>query len=87
MAYNKLKGSKMSVLPLLNRHGKEIYSFQEIVNITKMDVINARKVLHELERSGRLVRIENGKYSVGLDILSKLASAIGYHIDIVPYQM
>ena len=31
-----------------------------------------------------LSRIEKGKYSVGLDILSKLVFALGYHIDIVP---
>ncbi len=37
--------------------------------------------------AANLSRIEQGKYSVGLDILSKLASALGYHIDIVPNQM
>ena len=34
-----------------------------------------------------LSRIEQGKYSVGLDILSKLAFVLGCHIDIVPNQM
>ncbi|WP_276388985.1 helix-turn-helix domain-containing protein [Eudoraea chungangensis] len=37
--------------------------------------------------AANLSRIEQGKYSVGLDILSKLASALGHHIDIVPNQM
>ena len=37
--------------------------------------------------AANLSRIEKGKYSVGLDILSKLASALGYHIDIVPKQL
>lgn len=37
--------------------------------------------------AANLSRIEKGKYSVGLDILSKLASALGHHIDIVPKQL
>ena len=37
--------------------------------------------------AANLSRIEKGKYSVGLDILSKIASALGYHIDIVPKHM
>ena len=37
--------------------------------------------------AANLSRIEQGKHSVGLDILSKLASALGYHIEIVPNQM
>ena len=37
--------------------------------------------------AANLSRIEQGKYSVGLDILSKLASALGHHIDIVPKQL
>ncbi|WP_242084201.1 helix-turn-helix domain-containing protein [Aestuariivivens sediminis] len=36
--------------------------------------------------AANLSRIEQGKYSVGLDILSKLAFVLGYHIDIVPNQ-
>ncbi|MBS3915237.1 MAG: helix-turn-helix transcriptional regulator [Bacteroidetes bacterium] len=37
--------------------------------------------------AANLSRIEKGKYSVGLDILSKLAFVLGCHIDIVPVQM
>lgn len=33
-----------------------------------------------------LSRIEQGKYSVGLDILSKIANALGYQIDFVKSQ-
>ncbi len=47
---------------------------KDLARITNIDAAN-------------LSRIEKGKYSVGLDILSKLASALGYHIDIVPKQM
>ena len=36
--------------------------------------------------AANLSRIEQGKYSVGLDILSKLAFVLGYHIDFVPNQ-
>jgi DNA-binding XRE family transcriptional regulator len=36
--------------------------------------------------AANLSRIEQGKYSVGLDILSKLAFVLGYHIDLVPNQ-
>lgn len=32
---------------------------------------------------GNLSRIENGKYSVGLDILSKIASTLGKKVDLV----
>lgn len=34
--------------------------------------------------AANLSRIEQGKYSVGLDILSKLAFVLGHHIDFVP---
>lgn len=37
--------------------------------------------------AANLSRIEQGKYSVGLDILSKLAFVLGCHIDIVPNQV
>ena len=33
--------------------------------------------------AANLCRIENGKYSVGLDILSKIAAALGKKIDFV----
>jgi DNA-binding Xre family transcriptional regulator len=36
--------------------------------------------------AANLSRIEQGKYSVGIDILSKLAFVLGCHIDIVPNQ-
>jgi DNA-binding Xre family transcriptional regulator len=36
--------------------------------------------------AANLSRIEQGKYSVGIDILSKLAFVLGCHIDIAPNQ-
>lgn len=37
--------------------------------------------------AANLSRIEQGKYSVGIDILSRIAFALGYQIDIVPNQI
>lgn len=31
--------------------------------------------------SGNIARIETGKYSTGIDILSKIANALGYKLD------
>ena len=33
--------------------------------------------------SGNIARIETGRYSTGIDILSKIANALGYKIDFV----
>lgn len=37
--------------------------------------------------AANLSRIEQGKYSVGLDILSRIAFVLGAHIDIIPNQL
>ena len=37
--------------------------------------------------AANLSRIEQGKYSVGLDILSRIAFVLGAHIDLVPNQL
>ncbi|MBO7604674.1 MAG: helix-turn-helix transcriptional regulator [Bacteroidales bacterium] len=37
--------------------------------------------------AANLSRIEQGKYSVGLDILSRIAFVLGAHIDLVPNQV
>lgn len=33
---------------------------------------------------GNIARIETGKYSTGIDILSKIGDALGYQLDFVP---
>lgn len=37
--------------------------------------------------AANLSRIEQGKYSVGLDILSRIAFVLGAHLDLVPNQL
>ena len=64
------------------RIGKKIRQIREEKGIEAKDLAKLANI-----DAANLSRIENGKYSVGLDILSKIASAIGYHIDIVPKQM
>jgi DNA-binding XRE family transcriptional regulator len=65
-----------------SRIGEKIRQIREEKGIEAKDLARLANI-----DPANLSRIENGKYSVGLDILSKLASAIGYHIDIVPKQM
>ncbi|WP_242118086.1 helix-turn-helix domain-containing protein [Aestuariivivens sediminicola] len=60
------------------RIGKKIREIREEKGIEAKDLAKLAKI-----DAANLSRIEKGKYSVGLDILSKLASALGYHIDIV----
>ena len=64
------------------RIGEKIRQIREEKGIEAKDLARLAKI-----DAANLSRIEKGKYSVGLDILSKLASALGYHIDIVPNQM
>ena len=64
------------------RIGKKIRQIREEKGIEAKDLAKLANI-----DAANLSRIEQGKYSVGLDILSKLASALGYHIDIVPNQM
>jgi len=64
------------------RIGTKIRQIREEKGIEAKDLAKLANI-----DAANLSRIENGKYSVGLDILSKIASAIGYHIDIVPKQM
>jgi DNA-binding XRE family transcriptional regulator len=65
-----------------SRIGEKIRQIREEKGIEAKDLARLANI-----DPANLSRIENGKYSVGLDILSKLASAIGYHIDIVPKQL
>lgn len=64
------------------RIGKKIRQIREEKGMEAKDLAKLASV-----DAANLSRIEQGKYSVGLDILSKLAFVLGYHIDIVPNQM
>jgi DNA-binding XRE family transcriptional regulator len=64
------------------RIGSKIRQIREEKGIEAKDLARLTKI-----NAANLSRIEKGKYSVGLDILSKLAAALGYHIDIVPKHM
>ena len=64
------------------RIGKKIRQIREEKGIEAKDLAKLANI-----DAANLSRIEQGKYSVGLDILSKLAFVLGYHIDIVPTQM
>ena len=71
-----------------NKQGERTRIGKKIRQIRKKKGVEAKDLarLTNID-AANLSRIEQGKYSVGLDILSKLASALGYHIDIVPNQM
>ena len=64
------------------RIGAKIRQIREEKGIEAKDLARLANI-----DAANLSRIEKGKYSVGLDILSKLASSLGFHIDIVPKQM
>ena len=64
------------------RIGRKIRQIREEKGIDAKDLAKLANI-----DAANLSRIEQGKYSVGLDILSKLAFVLGYHIDIVPNQM
>lgn len=63
------------------RIGKKIRQIREEKGIEAKDLAKLANI-----DAANLSRIEQGKYSVGLDILSKLAFVLGYHIDFVPNQ-
>jgi DNA-binding XRE family transcriptional regulator len=65
-----------------SRIGKKIRRIRKEKGIEAKDLARLANI-----DAANLSRIEQGKYSVGLDILSKLASSLGYHIDIVPNQV
>jgi DNA-binding XRE family transcriptional regulator len=64
------------------RIGKKIRQIREEKGIEAKDLAKLANI-----DAANLSRIEQGKYSVGLDILSKLAFVLGYHVDLVPNQM
>jgi DNA-binding XRE family transcriptional regulator len=63
------------------RIGKKIRQIREEKGIEAKDLAKLASI-----DAANLSRIEQGRYSVGLDILSKLAFVLGHHIDIVPNQ-
>ena len=64
------------------RIGKKIRQIREEKGIEAKDLAKLANI-----DAANLSRIEQGKYSVGLDILSKIAFVLGHHIDLVPNQM
>ena len=64
------------------RIGKKIRKIREEKNIEAKDLAKLANI-----DAANLSRIEQGKYSVGLDILSRIAFVLGCQIDIVPNQM
>ncbi|MCB9075481.1 MAG: helix-turn-helix transcriptional regulator [Chitinophagales bacterium] len=63
------------------RIGKKIRLTREKKGIEAKDLAKLANI-----DAANLSRIEQGKYSVGLDILSRLAFVLGHHIDIIPNQ-
>jgi transcriptional regulator with XRE-family HTH domain len=62
--------------------GKKIRKIREEKGIEAKDLAKLANI-----DAANLSRIEQGKYSVGLDILSKIAFVLGCQIDIVPNQI
>lgn len=60
------------------RIGKRIRQIREDKRIEAQDLAKLANI-----DAANLSRIENGKYSVGLDILSRIASALGKQVDLV----
>lgn len=66
-----------SLLVQRERIGQAIRSFRQQRGMTQQELADAAGVTRP-----NLVRIEAGKYSVGFDILSKLAYALGVEIEL-----
>lgn len=64
------------------RIGRKIRKIREEKGIEAKDLAKLANV-----DAANLSRIEQGKYSVGLDILSRIAFVLGCQIDIIPIQM
>lgn len=61
------------------RIGKKIKELRELKKIDAKTLAKTTGI-----DAANLCRIEQGRYSVGLDILSKIANALDYKIDLVP---
>ena len=55
------------IAELRKKKGLTTYQLADMIGITRM----------------HLWRVENGKYSTGIDTISKIANALGYEIDLV----
>ena len=64
------------------RIGKKIRQIREEKGIEAKDIAKLANI-----DAANLSRIEQGRYSVGLDILSRIVFVLGCQIDIVPNQM
>lgn len=64
------------------RIGGRIRQLREAKNMEARDLAQLAGI-----DAANLSRIEQGKYSVGLDILSRIAFVLGAHIDLVPNQL
>lgn len=64
------------------RIGKKIREIREAKGIEAKDLAKLANI-----DAANLSRIEQGRYSVGLDILSRIAFVLGCQIDIVPNKM
>ncbi len=67
-----------------NRQGQREYIGERIRQIRQEKHLEARDLalLVGID-AANLSRIENGKLSVGLDVLSKIANSLGYKVDLV----
>lgn len=64
------------------RIGKRIREVREVKGVEARDLAKSANI-----DAANLSRIEQGKYSVGLDILSRIAFVLGYQVDIVSNQL
>ncbi|UBM58215.1 helix-turn-helix transcriptional regulator [Marinilongibacter aquaticus] len=60
------------------RIGRKIRELREAANLTQDQLAEMTGL-----KKPNLSRIENGKYNTGLDILSRIAEALGKKLDIV----
>src|SRR3989339_342331 len=56
------KYPKKNILAILNKEGREIYGFDEIVKLSGLDRKHVWYILSRLKNKGRLIRLEKGKY-------------------------
>ena len=71
-----------------DRHGDRVRIGSRIRQLREAKGMEARDLalLAGID-AANLSRIEQGRYSVGLDILSRIAFVLGAHIDLVPNQI
>lgn len=71
-----------------NRQGERFRIGSRIRQLREAKNMEARDLAHLAGiDAANLSRIEQGRYSVGLDILSRIAFVLGAHIDLVPNQL